>query len=304
MSDIDLSQLAPVLDQATAVYVAVRSTSGPHLTPELFTVSGGQILCLTSADSLKARIGRHGGRIAVGAASGSAALVVAGAMAIADPTSLRSLIEGPAAAMRAPLGVTRFVRDNAAEMLGAAGDALAGRLGRPFPTHRVVLAISPEAAFLVESGQVRLAEGWDAYEGLEETQDTDAEESASVDFSELPDQLRQLAVSGPAVVGWLRSDGAPLAFPGHWDADVLEATIPLVMFDTCGGALAGPACVTLDQWTGYGPGGKQGVMLRGEATASRDGDAARLRLRIDRASHWDGIDTGTVTFGRTRADPG
>ena len=102
-------------------------------------------------------------------------------------------------------------------------------------------------------------------------------------------------------MGWLRTDGGPLALPATWDSDRHEATLPTAAFETCGAAAAGPACVTFDTWTGYGPTGKQGLMLRGTGRAASGDGITRLTFDIDRVSHWDGIETGTSSVGEGEA---
>lgn len=291
---VDVVELTPVLDGTDTLYVAIHSSSGPHVTPELFTVSGGRILFLTSVATLKARRSHNGGVVGLCASSTTGSVVLTGSVEVVDPMSPRSALEAPSAAAQAPLGVARFLRDNASEMVGAAIDAMAGRLGRPLPPHRVVLAVTPTAAIVTEAGAVRFAEGWEGVEDAGMTPPDDSDEPASIDLGDLPGELGDLTVSGPAVIGWLSAVGAPIALPVEWDANQLVARLPLDVFDGCGAAVSGPACITFHGWTGYGPSGKQGVMLRGTGTAARDGDVARITMAIGRASYWDGIETGTV----------
>ena len=293
MTDLSLDQLTPVLDEAESIYIAIRTSSGPHVTPELFTASGDRILCLTSVATMKARRAQHGATVGIGATSPSASLAAIGTMEVLDPASLKSALDAPSVASKAPLGVARFLRDNASEMVGAAFDAAVGRLGRPLPPRRVILAIKPTAATIIEAGEVRLAEGWGGIGPADQADPSDGEPT-SIDLGELPGELADLATSGPAALGWLRTDGVPLALPVEWDADRLEATVPLAVFDACAAAASGPACMTFDGWSGYGPSGKQGVILRGTGAAVREEGTARIALQIDRASYWDGIDTGTV----------
>lgn len=293
---VELAEVMPVLDRTDTLYVAIHSSAGPHVTPELFTVSGGRIVCLTSAGTLKARRCQNGSQVGLCASSATRSVMLAGIVEIVDPLSLRSVLQAPSAVARAPLGVARFVRDNASEMVGAALDAMAGRLGSPIPPHRVVLAVTPTAAVVTEAGAVRCADGWDGV-GARSPRAAENDEPASIELGNLPVKLGDLAVSGPAVVGWLCTTGAPLALPVEWDADRLVATLPLPVFDACHAAASGRACITFNDWTGYGPSGKQGVMLRGTGTAVRHGKVARIAMEIERASYWDGIETGTVDVG-------
>jgi hypothetical protein len=173
--------------------------------------------------------------------------------------------------------------------------AVTGQLGRPLPPRRVVLAITLKAATLTDGETVIVDEGWDAPSSVSLPVETDdADEAAVPDLASLPEDVRDLAVSGGAVVGWTRTDGTPLALPATWDATRSVATVPTSLFRASAAAAASAACVTFDRWTGLGPSGKQGLMLRGDGRA-RDADGETcLSLSVTRASHWDGIDVGTT----------
>jgi hypothetical protein len=228
---------ADVFSGADQLYLAIRTRSGPNVTPELFTVSGDRLVCLTSVATLKSRLLRDDD--VVGIAAGS--VCATGTAEVHDIAS--------------PVDVGRFVRDNAGEMVGAAVDALVGRLGRPLPPRRVALVITPT----------------DVVTGDE---------------------------PGDAVVGWLRDDGAPLALPAHWDEGAAVATLHASVFRRSGAGTESDACVTVDAWSGYGPTGKHGLMLRGPGVAEVDGDTVRLRLDAERVTYWDGITTGTAPLPR------
>ena len=242
-----------MLDGADQVYLAIRTKSGPHVTPELFTTSSGQIVCLTSAKTLKARLLRRDPAVGLAAFGPTGTFAAAGTATVLDPAAPATVVGAGAPAMTAPLDVARFVRDNVAELTGAAFDALAGRLGRPLPPHRVLVTIEPTA-------------DWSAV----------------------------APTAGDAVVGWLTEDGAPLALPAQWDADAGIATVRTALFEACGAAARSPACVTVDSWSGYGPSGKRGLMLRGDGIARTEDGVTRLELDARRATHWDGVETGTT----------
>ena len=60
---------------------------------------------------------------------------------------------------------------------------------------------------------------------------------------------------------------------------------------TGGRIVCSPACVTFDAWTGFGPSGKQGLMLRGQGQVR---DTGRVAIDVDRVSYWDGVVTGST----------
>jgi hypothetical protein len=286
-----LEHLTSTLAGAEHVYLAVRTKSGPHVTPELFTTSGGQIVCLTSAVTLKAKLLRRDPVVGLAAFGGTGAAIAAGTATVVDPASPATIADAPLAAVAAPLGVARFVRDNVAELSGAALDALVGRLGRPLPPHRVLVAVVPTAVAVLEVHELTVSEGWTSSPPAPDDDDHDDE---GLDVDALPDDVQRLVRTGDAVVGWLTDDGAPLALPVRWDADDGVATVPSALFEACGAAPRSPACVTLDTWTGYGPSGKQGVMLRGDGVARTEDAVTRLVLDATRATRWDGVETETT----------
>jgi hypothetical protein len=72
------------------------------------------------------------------------------------------------------------------------------------------------------------------------------------------------------------------------------ATVPAELFHLVGAATRSPACVTFDSWSGYGPSGKQGLMLRGTGEGMAHGSDVELACTFDRVTHWDGTATASV----------
>jgi hypothetical protein len=245
---------------------------------------------------VKARLVRNDPVAAVAARTGSTAAVAIGPVELIDPASPGTVLRSPLRSATAPLGVVRFVRDNASELAGAALDLVTGKLGGPIPPHRVVLAIGPTAVASVDGRKVQAHGRWSTGHAPSGGQDEDADfdGDTEIDLADVPEHLAALAVSGDAVVGWLRHDGSPLALPVEWDADGRRACLPTALFERCGGAADSPACVTFDTWTGFGPSGKQGLMLRGSGRATTDRATTLLALDVRRATYWDGIDTSTT----------
>src|SRR5687768_13743015 len=116
---VDLDDLIPALRGAEHLYVGVLTKSGPHVTPELFTTSGGRLLCITAASTVKVKVLVRDPSVAVAAISGGVHLAARGTVEILDPASPASALESPGLAARAPLGMARYVRDNVAELTGA-----------------------------------------------------------------------------------------------------------------------------------------------------------------------------------------
>lgn len=148
-----------MLTAAPQVYVGVSTSAGPHVTPELFTISGDRIVCLTAASTLKARITRNRPQVAVAARSSSGVVSAVGNAELFDPADPGTAIDAPRTMATSPVDVARFVRDNAAELTGAMRDAVTGRLGVP-PEHRVVLSIRVDDAAVEDQVSSDVVLGW------------------------------------------------------------------------------------------------------------------------------------------------
>ncbi|HUR06471.1 MAG TPA: hypothetical protein VM347_28250 [Nonomuraea sp.] len=295
-----LRALHPVLEAADQLYVAVRTKAGPHVTPELLSLAGDRIICLAAASTVKVKRVQADGIAAFAALGADGWCSALASVEVLDPMDPGAALSTPALAAGSPRAVAGFLRSNARELSGAAMDFVRGRLGA-MPPHRVLLALTPLAAS-VAAGDGGLAHhGWSSVAPRSQFTQRFSSEGADPDRKtpSLHDlgPLAELVESGPAVLGWLRSDGAPLALPVQWDAQRSRATLPASMFEACGAAPASPGCVTFDGWSGLGPSGKQGVMLRGDGAAERDGDAMSVAITTDRATTWDGIATQTLPLG-------
>lgn len=277
-----------IYGRASQLYIGVITKNGPHVTPDLFTSHDGKLWCMSAAGTLKSKILRRDARVGVLAMAGHDAVVATGTASILDPARPLEAATRPASTARAMIGATKFVANNAFELTGAVAAALQGKLGDPIlPPHRVLIGIDPQAVAVLDGDAVVDDSGWD-----EEAASPAAPGEGPVDddVDGVPDDLVR---SDRTVVGWVTAAGAPLVMPAAWEAERCRATVPRALFELVGAAPSGAACATFDTWTGYGPLGKQGVMLRGTGTAEVVGERAELRLSIDRATYWDGIDTRT-----------
>lgn len=292
--DVMLSGATDVLEAADAITVGVLTKRGPHTTPELFAVAGGRLWCLTAATTLKAKLLAEGGPVAFAATAGARAAVGIGRAIVVDPAHPVRNLRSFGVSLAAPGAVGHFVVRNAAELTGAAFDLLAGRLGGPIPPRRVVLSIEPYAVAAVDGVSIVEERGWTGTaDAVDETHPPGNGDTDLLD--EVPDGIRELAADGPAAVGWTTASGGPLVLPARWDATRCRAEVPAALFELVGAASRSRASVTRDHWTGFGPTGKQGLMLCGDGVASAGGDATVLTVEVDSVAYWDGIETRHVT---------
>ena len=246
------------------------------MTPELFARDGNRLICMSAVTTLKSRLARDHAAVGIAVRDGATTLTAVGTATVIDPASPSTALRDPSAAAATPAGVARFVAGNATELAGAAVDLLRGRLGGGIPPHRVVLAV--ELSDVVLSEDVASATAG----------------SGGADVADgVPEQLRDLVVDGPVVVGWLRNDGTPLAIAGTWESATSSAVVPTEVLDGMDAARDGTACLTFDGWTGYGPSGKRGVLLRGTGTSADDGTVTRLTVEPSRVVTWDGVETSS-----------
>lgn len=285
-----LAALGDLLDRAGTISVAVETTRGPHVTPELFVVHADRIWCLAAAPTLKVKILAERPRAGILVRSGGDTAVLAADAIVIDPGRPLAAIGGAGiAAVRAPTVVASFLARNHLEMTGAAMDAVSLQLGAP-PARRVLLGFAPVASALIRGDELVSATGWGpAPSGGRAAIDDEHD----VPLHDLPGDLASLLTRDEVALGWTTATG-PLALPAAWEHDARQATVAADLFGAVGAAPRGPCSVTVDGWTGLGPTGKRGVMLRGAGEATADGPFVRIRVAADRAAYWQGIDTGTV----------
>ena len=265
----------------------MRTTRGPHVTPELFTAHGDRLLCLLAATTLKAKVLRRDPVVAVAARAGTGSLTgiaVAEVIDVADPASV------VAEPLAATAGVARFLRDNAAELAGAAVQALTGQLGRK-PPRRLALALRLVAATACDGDRIEWSEGWDEVPpGEPGREELGADDPTAPDLAGIPEHLAALVEPGAVVLGWCTEADRPVALPARWLGDG-RLTVPAGLLAATGAARSSAACVTFDAWSGLGPTGKQGLLLRGTGTMGEDGAVV---VETDRITTWDGIATDTT----------
>jgi hypothetical protein len=282
-----------VLERASQLMVGIVSARGPHVTPELFTVAAGRVWCLTAASSLKARALAKGGAVAVAASADGSSVVGVGRCVVLDAAHPLRNLRNLEASLTTPLAVGQYALDNAGELVGSVVDLFSGRLGGPVPPRRVVLGIDLVATAVLQDDVVVERTVW---EGADGTGDPGVPPASDLDLlDDIPEGLRALAADGPAWVGWTTASGQPLVAPCRWEADASRVVLPGAVLDELGGARRSRACVTRETWTGLGPSGKQGVMLRGDGVATAAQGGAVLDIDVDGVTYWDGVQTGRAT---------
>src|SRR5213593_2070501 len=139
-------RVARVLDEASFAYLAVETSSGPHVTPLLFAATPDRLWFAIGRGTLKARVVAK--RPAVG-------VLVPGAdasVALRGEATLIDRLSAPRAELaRTPLALPAFASRNALEMAAFARD-VARREAPPQPPSLVSVRVD----------DVELLEGWPA----------------------------------------------------------------------------------------------------------------------------------------------
>jgi len=265
------------LAEGRQVHVAVASTGGPHVTPELYAWSGGRLWFASASGTLKSNVLRREPALGAVVSVPGRSVVLVGEVEVYDPLDpvglARRACDLPAAA-RALAGFT--VR-NAADLLAFGADLATGRLGWRPPPVRVLFGLVPRCALGLEHGVIVDAAGdWSTLA---------AEAATDLVVVDDLDPADEPGGGAPAVL----AVPGPVALPGRWFADdrvlrLAPALLPLVpsgRFDLS---------VVVDEYSAPGPAAKQGTLVRGSGRLAADGSAA-VDVEPERQVQWDGVDT-------------
>jgi hypothetical protein len=160
------SATASVLAEGRQAHVAVRTSAGLHVTPQLYAWTADRLALFAAAPTLKARVLRTGDPVGVLIGNGARWVSVRGRISRFDPLN-------PLDGGRAALDVRRtfpllagFLLRNAVDLVAFGRDALLGRAGRRLPPRRILLTIEPTEVTAFEDAEVGDAVvGWDTPHG-------------------------------------------------------------------------------------------------------------------------------------------
>lgn len=257
-----------VFAEARQAYIAVDTSTGPHVTPDLFTWAADRIWFAAAEPTVKAKVLRPGSRVAVVVAVRGRAVCLSGPVERVDPASPRDLRAAAPVAAHVLAGVSSYAVRNAPDLLAFGRDLLTGRLGLRVPPRRVLLSVLPDAVLTVEGGEVR---------------DSDARRSGT---------KARPAVGDAAVVAF----PGPVASPARWDPDANELHVPVALCPVPIGAET-PLAIVVDEFVAPGPAAKQGILLRGSGRHCAPGTFA---VEVERVVTWDGVETDAASIAPAR----
>jgi hypothetical protein len=265
-----------ILAEGRQLHVAVLTTRGPHVTPELYAVAGDDLWFATAATTLKTRVIRRDPRVSAVVRAGSRSLVVVGEATHYDVADPLRLVGQARDGWRALQAVTAFTMRNAADLGSFARDLALGRLPTRRPPRRVLVRLRPTAWARLDAAGVEAAGGdW----------------PGSID---VPGAPAPLDGQRDAIVGWEVPAGV-LALPARTAPSTDKATVPAAVARLAQVTAGQPtaACVVVDDYRSPGPAAKRGTLLRGTGTLRYDGSLGRIDLEVERETVWDGVHTRT-----------
>jgi hypothetical protein len=281
MTDLVLSPAAVgTLHEGRQAYVAVAAARGPHVTPELYAWSGGQLWFAVATSTLKAKVLARRSRAGAVVTVGDRSVVLVGRAEVLDPTKPHRLAGQLRRFPDAAAAMTRFAARNAPDLLAFVGDTLSGRLGRRLPPPRLVIGLVPDAACVVERGQV--VEGAGTWSDL-------ARSGAPGDPAG--------PAAGDHVVAALPG---PVAVPARWREDAAELEVAAAVLDRLDLDRAFPLAFVGDEYRAPGPAAKQGLLVRG--TGRRGDRPGVVHVDAQAVVAWDGVDSDTEELGPDPAD--
>lgn len=289
MTDLVPWSARRLLHQGVLCHIAVRTPSGPHLTPVVFVYDGGRVWLTTSRRSVKARTWKQDRVVAGMVRAGEAAVTFQGKVRTFDAFDPLSW---PAATAGAPWLIragTRFTFKNARFFAGYAVDA-----------GRVPLAWSPPGRVFARVG---LAHGWVLGEdgGIAEAWGEAEPAGARFrrSFQELPRARgldlgvpakirRVLGASGAGALAVQPEGAGPAILPVRWRRvgaeGAFDAVVPRALAELTGAGPDVPAALTLDHASAWRASEMSGMLVRGSAALYASGEtrrgAAALRERI------------------------
>jgi hypothetical protein len=147
-------QVAAVLARASVAYLAVETSSGPHVTPLLFAATPDRLWFGIGRGTLKARVVAKSPAVGVVVPGASASVAIRGEATLLDRPSAV-----PAEVARTPFALPAFAAQNALEVAAFARD-IARRDARPQPL--ALISVRVETVDLLEGWAAPAVLGWAA----------------------------------------------------------------------------------------------------------------------------------------------
>jgi len=288
------ARVREVLDRAPMLHSAVDTGRGLHVTPTAFSWSGGALWVVTTRQSVKVRALRRRPRVGLLLRAPGYDLVLAGEAELVDPVRLHGMAS-PERVLDMPFAALRYLERNYKHVAGVLRDAT---LGPGLVLDRLAIRVRPNRAVLLASdpraGANEVLTAWgDWVSELPVDPASPPVTAKPLDLNLLPAAIRPLVRRpGAACLAWPSGHG-PLALPAHWRGNGKPSDADGTLLALVGGWAGGPAGLSMDSG-GYRLASKRGVLIRGTATAHRQGERAQIALTAQRLTTWEGERSSTV----------
>jgi hypothetical protein len=295
---LDRAEVAWLLARARVAYVAVETSSGPHVTPAAFAVSAGRLWLASSRGTVKVRAIRRRPVVSLLLREGDRTLVIAGAARVISPWGRDDI----AALAGNVVGSARAAAAYALRNRGLLGGYLRDLVGLTpgaFPHDRVAVTVAPQRGLVLHGTTV--IDRWGRWAGNSplHLRAGTAGLDRSVRLDDLPaPALAALRDDAEPALGWLCPSG-PVALPGQSLIGTTSLEVSAQALRIVHAPARSRACVTVDRADGSRPSRFAGVILRGDGrVAQRRSASARVALSADRVTWWAGFHSGTISAGR------
>lgn len=270
------------LTRSRDCFLAVSTPRGPHVTPHVFTASGGQLWFTTSRNARKVRALKADPRAAALVTGDDFALVVRGTVRILDALDPTSMVRGAFDVVRSLRAAPRLISRTLDQLLGYGLDAADLPLDW-LPVNRVLFTLRPRAALMLDNDwrAIHRTGSW-PYPGPLPDSDKRSTRADSTPHTD----VGAMAAQTPE---------GPIAAPARYASSTRTLSAPAAAL---GGLTGRGLAFTAHRSDGIRPTDKHGYLLRGTGGVIEVEHAiARLTMDARTETTWSGFASRTRRIG-------
>jgi hypothetical protein len=268
MKQLPLSgDVVSTLAEGRQAHIAMQTSTGPHVTPELYAWSNDRLWFASASSTLKAKVLRRRCHASTLITVASRNVILSGNIEVIDPreplTMLRRVRKLPAVAR----ALVHYTTRNAPDLAGFAADTATGKLGWRVPPVRLLFGLSPICAAYVENDAVVGCWGeWTCPESGEDA---------------------TIPAGGVSAVA---AFPGPVAVPARFFIEQQVLHVPRGLLELLRLNDTFEVSVVVDEYTAPGPAAKRGTLIRGRGRVATD-DPGFVEIDAERIVDWDGLHT-------------
>lgn len=257
------------LEEGRLAYVAVPSSRGPHVTPELYAWSDGRLWFAAASTTVKTRALRRDARAGAVVSTAGRAVVLSGTVEAFDARDPRFVARQLRRWPETARAMARYTTRNAPDLVAFVRDLSTGKLGARVAM-RVLFALTPVSAAHIENDA--LASCWGEWST-----------SGTGDSETVP------TGGARAVAGF----PGPLALPVRWFPEQQMLHAPRGLLEVLGVDDVFDIGIVVDEYRAPGPAAKRGTLVRGRARLVDD-DPGFVEVEPEDLVRWAGVETAHV----------